>query len=112
MEDELTLEQVFILHRLEVEAKGMSKEQLIAALLKSWEMRFLIKQNFLSTTREAGYAFRMEERQPPKQPETEEELIEAIGYAPTDKEVEDYMRNIWENATMELDMEEIVLSSD
>lgn len=106
------MEQKFLLHRIAAEAREMSRDGLINALLESWEMRFRIKQNFLSTTREAGYVFKMEERQPPRLPETKEELIEVMGHAPTEEEAESYMREVWENATMELDMDEIVLSSD
>ena len=109
MEEGLTMEQRFLLQRLALEAKEMSKEELLHALLESWEMRFHLKQSFLSTTREAGYMFKMEERRPIRQPETEEDLIAAIGHMPTDEEVHDYMRGMWENATMELDMDEIVL---
>lgn len=112
MEEELTMEQTFILHRLAEEAKGMSREQLISALIESWEMRFRIKQNFMATTREAGYMFKMEERRPTRQPETEDELAEILGYEPTEEEIANYMRDVWENATMELDMDEIVLSRD
>lgn len=111
MEEGLTLEQKFLLHRIAAEAQEMGKEELIGALLESWETRFRIKQNFLLTTREAGYMFKMEERQPLRPPESEEELIQAIGHVPTDEEVEDYMREMWENATMELDMDEIVLGN-
>ena len=112
MEEGLTLEQAFLLHRMAAEAREMSREELIDALLESWEMRFRLKQNFLLTTREAGYMFKMEERRPLRQPESEEELIELMGRVPTEEEMRDYMREIWEDATMELDMDEIVLGNN
>ena len=113
MEDmELTSEQKYLLRRVEIEAKAMSKDELVEALCTSWEARFKLKQTFIANSREAGFMFFLEERHPWQQPETCEEFEELMGYAPTEDEANDYLREMWEVATMELDMDEIVLTPD
>lgn len=109
---DLTQEQKYLLRRVEIEARAMSKEQLVEALCTSWEARFKLKQTFLANSREAGFLFFLEERHPWQQPETREEFTEVLGYEPTESEAEDYLREMWEAATMELDMDEIVLTPD
>ena len=110
--DRLTEEQQFILRRVEVEAKELSREELIEALLASWEVRFRLKANFMEFSREAGLAFRLEEARSPSAPESLEDLEEIFGYEPTEEETMDYMKSLYENATMELDMDEIILGGD
>jgi hypothetical protein len=112
MDENLTHEQSYLLRRIELEANDLSREELITALLDCWEARFRQKQIFLSTTRSAGYIFRMDEGATLLAPETEEDFTTIFGYVPSDEEAEDYMRGIWENATMELDMDAIVLESE
>ncbi len=113
MEDmELTSEQKYLLRRVEIEAKAMSKDELVEALCTSWEARFKLKQTFIANSREAGFMFFLEERHPWQQPETREEFEDLMGYAPTEDEANDYLREMWEIATMELDMDEIVLTPD
>lgn len=109
---DLTQEQKYLLRRVEIEARAMSKDQLVEALCTSWEARFKLKQTFLANSREAGFLFFLEERHPWQQPETREEFTEVLGYEPTESEAEDYLREMWEAATMELDMDEIVLTPD
>lgn len=109
---ELTQEQKYLLRRVEIEARAMSKDQLVEALCTSWEARFKLKQTFLANSREAGFLFFLEERHPWQRPETREEFMEVLGYEPTESEAEDYLREMWEAATMELDMDEIVLTPD
>lgn len=112
MDGELSTEQQYMLQRLAMEAKGMSREQLIEALCDSWEARYRQRQCFISSSRSAGFVFQMEERRPWQQPETEEEFKEILGYVPTEEEANAYLKDAWETATMELDMDEIVLMSD
>jgi len=112
VDEVLTTEQQYLLRRIELEIKELSRDELIAALLECWEARFRLKQTFLLTAREAGYVFKMEDGGTLFAPETEEDLAEIFGYAPTEEEAEDYMRGLWENATMELDMDAIVLESE
>ena len=109
---ELTQEQKYLLRRVEIEARAMSKDELVEALCTSWEARFKLKQTFIANSREAGFMFFLEERHPWQQPETREEFAEILGYEPTEDEAEDYLREMWEVATMELDMDDIVLTPD
>jgi hypothetical protein len=112
MDENLTHEQQYLLRRIELEISDLSRDELKAALLDCWEARFRQRQIFLSTTRSAGYIFRMDEGATLFAPETEEDFAEIFGYVPSDEEAEDYMRGLWENATMELDMDAIVLESE
>ena len=110
--DRLTEEQQFILRRVEIEARDLDKEGLIEALLACWEVRFKLKQSFMEFSREAGLSFRLEETSNLHAPETIEELEEIFGYEPTEEETIEYMKALYENATMELDMDEIILGGD
>tara|TARA_B100000902_G_C27309667_1_gene917605 strand:+ start:342 stop:680 length:339 start_codon:yes stop_codon:yes gene_type:complete len=110
--DRLSEEQQFILRRVELEANELSREELVEALLASWEVRFKLKQHFMEFSRDAGLAFRLEEARSPSAPESLEDLEEIFGYEPTEQETMDYMKSLYENATMELDMDEIVLGGD
>jgi hypothetical protein len=109
---ELTQEQKYLLRRVEIEARAMSKDELVEALCTSWEARFKLKQTFIANSRNAGFIFFLEERHPWQQPETKEEFTEILGYEPTEDEAEEYLREMWEVATMELDMDDIVLTPD
>tara|TARA_R100000458_G_C8084556_1_gene117855 strand:+ start:22 stop:360 length:339 start_codon:yes stop_codon:yes gene_type:complete len=111
MNEKLTLEQSYLLRRIALEARDLSREELINALLACWEGRFRQKQAFMESSRSAGYVFRLNEGGLLQAP-NESDLEEVFGYVPTEEEAEDYMRTLWESATMELDMDEIVLESD
>jgi hypothetical protein len=110
--DLLTTEQRYLLRKVELEAQAMSRPELIAALCDAWEARFAQKQHFISNTREAGLVFRIEERQPLQLPESHEELKQLFGHLPDEEELDAYLREQWESATMELDMEAIVQTPD
>lgn len=112
MEGQLTTEQEYLLKRIEIECSDLSKEQLLEALLDCWEARFRQKQFFLAQSKSAGYLFKMEEGATLCAPETEEEFEEIFGYVPTEEEAEEYVSRMWETATMELDIEAIVLESE
>ncbi|MEN9859954.1 MAG: hypothetical protein RLZZ515_436 [Cyanobacteriota bacterium] len=112
MDEPLTAEQQYMLRRLELEARQMSREELIKALCASWEAKYRQLQFFTYSSRSAGFLFRIEERHPWQQPETEQEFKDILGYVPTEAEAQQYIKEAWETATMELDMEDIVLSPD
>jgi hypothetical protein len=109
---ELTAEQKYLLKRVELEASAMSKPELVRALCAAWEARFKLKQTFMANSREAGFIFYLEERHPWQPPETEEEFASLMGYVPTEDEASEYIRELHEVATMELDMDDIVLTPD
>ena len=110
--ERLTEEQQFILRRVELEARELDREELIEALLASWEVRFQLKATFLQFSREAGLSFRLDEARSPAPPECLEDLEQIFGYEPTEEETIDYMKSLYENATMEIDMDESVLGTD
>jgi len=111
MEEDLTLEQEYLLRSVAQDAMEMDKEELILALLSCWEARFRQKQVFLSTCRSAGYVFKLDEGDT-SIPESLEDLIAIFGYMPTMEETRDYYKTVHETATMEVDMNEIVLESE
>jgi FMN phosphatase YigB (HAD superfamily) len=108
----LTTEQQYLLRRVAVEAQDLSRDELIEALCDCWEARFLQKQIFEYSSREAGFVFQVKERLPLQQPETEEEFTAIFGYLPTEEEAMAYLEDLQQIATMELDMDEIVLTPD
>jgi|TARA_B100000073_G_C23708517_1_gene563280 hypothetical protein len=110
--DRLSEEQQFILRRVELEAQDLNREELVEALLASWEARFKLKAHFMEFSRDAGLSFRLEEARSPAAPESLEDLEQIFGYEPTEEETIDYMRSLYENATMELDMDDIVLGQE
>ena len=112
MDEMMTPEQAFLLRKVELEAQDMSKEELIGALLDSWVARFQQKQIFQSSSRAAGFVFRLDEEEPCYEFESEEDLERIFGHRPTAEELDGYIRRVWEHATLELDMEEIILDSE
>ena len=59
--ESLNEEQEFILRRVELEAQELDREELIEALLASWEARFQMKATFMDFARAAGLSFRLDE---------------------------------------------------
>ncbi len=109
---ELSQEQKFLLRRVELEAQELSKAELIDALLGCWEVRFQLKQSFMEFTRDAGIHFKLDEQRSLFSPDSLEELESVFGYEPTEEEAVNYIKDMYETATMELDMDEIVLGLD
>ena len=109
---ELTQEQKFILKRVELEAKDLNREELVEALRGCWEVRFQLKQSFMEFSRGAGIVFRVDEQRDPFSPDSMEDLESIFGYEPTEEEAVNYIKDVYESATMELDMDEIVLGVD
>lgn len=112
MEEELTIEQEYLLRAIAQEAQSLSREELFNALLSCWEARFRQKQIFLATCRHAGFAFKLDEGATMFTPENLTDLVKIFGYIPSAEEANDYMKSMVETATMELDMDEIVLESE
>lgn len=112
MDEELRQEQQYLLRRAALEAQTMSREALIEALCTALEARFRERAYFEGIFRAHGMAVRVEEKYPLQQPETEEEFKELLGYVPTEQEAERYLEERYKDATMELDMDEIVLTPD
>lgn len=101
-----------MLHKVRIDAQALSKENLIEALCNSWEARYRQRQLFMAIGREAGLSFSLTEEYPWQRPETAEDFEALLGYVPTDKEASEYLQRIWEDARMEIDMDEIVLTPD
>ena len=111
MED-LTQEQEFLLARVTVEAMEMSKTELIEALVEAWYTKFQVRAAYESILQAEGLCFNISERVPCVDPTNSESLAALFGYEPTAEETEDYFCQVVEDATMELDMDEIVLTPE
>jgi methylase of polypeptide subunit release factors len=112
MDDELSEEQQYMLRKVRLEAESMSRQELVEALCDSWEARYRQRQIFTSMGQQFGLSFTVREEYPWQRPETEEEFEEVLGFVPTENEAEAYLKELWENARMDIDMDEIVLTPD
>ena len=109
--DDLTEEQQFILARLSVECAELSRTELIEALVSCWAQKMAMKQVYETVLVENEIGFRMQELMP-VDVTSQEALTGIFGYSPTDEEAEDYVEGAMEAATMELDMDAIVLTPE
>lgn len=112
MDIELTEEQQYMLRKVQVEAQSLTREELIEALCNSWEARYRQRQILMAMARDLGVRMELTEEYPWQPPETEEEFEEILGYVPTERQANEYLKELWENARMEIDMDEIVLMPD
>ena len=109
--DELTEEQQFLLRRVGVEATELSRIELIEALVSCWAQRLAMKQVYENVLAENEIGFRMQEVIGVDLT-SDEALTGIFGYRPSDQEAEEYMEDAIEAATMELDMDAIVLTPE
>ena len=109
--DELTHEQEFLLARIAIEATQMSKQELIAALVGAMACKFSMRQTCEELLADCGVQVRMQEVIPVDLT-SEEALRDVFGYSPSDEEAQDYVESAIEEATMELDMDAIVLTPE
>lgn len=113
---DLTLEQLFCLSRLRLEASRMSKEELVEALLEEREELLLQRNYYVGCLEMAG--IRAEPSSEPciSLPETEDELVAIFGRRPSDDELSTYLQerinDQMEAARMDVDIEAIVLGLD
>lgn len=108
MNPELTMEQAYLLHKIALEIKNYSRDDLIEALLDCWEGRFKQKQVFLMASKDAGFAFKFTEGVACL-PTREEEADSDIALLEEDEET---LQDIVDSANFELDMDAIVLGND
>jgi len=104
-------EQEFLLAKLAAEASALSKEELIHVLVHAQAQKFAMEEMYTQILAENGIAFRQQETMT-FDPTDEESLTALFGYRPTDAEVEELACDVVETATMELDMDAIVLAPD
>tara|TARA_B100001250_G_scaffold69684_1_gene55967 strand:+ start:2332 stop:2661 length:330 start_codon:yes stop_codon:yes gene_type:complete len=104
---DLTDEQTFMLHKIAIETRGYSRDELIEELLGCWEDKFRQKQAFLTASRDAGFAFRFNEGIAITAPVEGEEVDTGL-----DDEGDDALQDILDFANFELDMDAIVLGKD
>jgi hypothetical protein len=109
MNPDLTMEQSYMLHKMALEVKDYSREDLIEALLASWEDRFRQKQVFLAASKDAGFAFRFSEGNA-FLPSTDGEgdLVEMDLFMDTTEE----LQAVIDSNNFDLDMDAIVLGQD
>jgi hypothetical protein len=107
-EELLTLEQRLTIRQVAEEAQTMSREELIHALLLCWEQRFGEKMAFAEAAYGLGMPVKTSGLAFARQPRTRKDFIEIFGYEPTPQQAMEYLDEMEETATMELDMERIV----
>ena len=105
---DLTDEQTFMLHRVAIETRGYSRDELIEELLGCWEDKFRQKQAFLAASRDAGFAFRFNEGIAIAAPVEGDEVNAGLD----DNDDDDALQDILDSASFELDMDAIVLEKD
>lgn len=110
--EELTQEQEFLLARLAHEARELTHTELVHALLEAWTEKFSLKALFEEILQEHGIFCQLQEKAPCCDPSDVEGMAALFGYIPSDEELADYFDAAIENATMELDMDDIVLSRE
>ena len=110
-EIDLSEEQEFVLARVAVDAQELSREELINALLQVWQVKLLQQQLYTQVMVDHGITFQIQEHFPVDLSEPGA-LDEIFGYEPSDEEAANYVMGLVEGATMELDMDEIVLIQD
>lgn len=110
--EELTQEQEFLLRRVGTEAAQMSKVELVEALVGAWYSKYMLKAAYEQVLQDNGLTFNIQERNPCCDPTDVESMAALFGYLPTPEEAEDYFCQAIEDATMELDMDEIVLTPE
>ena len=109
---DLTPEQKFMLHRIAIETRDLSRDELIEELLGCWEGRFAQKQAFLAASKQAGFAFKFNEGSA-YLPATEEKEEASSGVCLWDDDLEeDEYEEVFESHNFELDMEAIVLDKE
>jgi hypothetical protein len=107
-EELLTYEQQLILRRIYEDAQHMSRVQLIQALMQAWGEKFALRRAYMESARENDIPVRICEMLLLSRPETKQEFKEILGYVPTAQQAMDFLDELEETATMELDMERIV----
>lgn len=111
MDEEFDLEQEFLLARVYAEAQELSKTELIEALVGAVAQKLAIQQMATDLMAEHGIGFRLQNgfAFDPTDPDT---LTAFLGYEPTEAEAEEYAIDAIEMATMELDMDAIVMAPE
>ncbi len=100
-----------MLHRIAIETKDLSRDELIEALLGCWEGRFVQKQAFLAASKDAGFVFKFNEGSAFIPPTEEQESTDSF-LCLFDDEEEDEFEEVFESQSFELDMEAIVLDKE
>lgn len=107
----IDVEQEFLLARLATEAQSWSKPELIEALVGAVAQRFATARMYTDILAANGIGFRLQQGIAVDFTD-ENALTNLFGYRPTDAEVEEFATDVMEVATMELDMDAIVLAPD
>ena len=108
MNANLTMEQTYLLHKIAIEARDSSREELVEALLNCWEDRFRQKQVFLAASKEAGFAFKFNEGAAFFPSDEDENEVVAVHLSEEDESLKEMI----DSANFELDMDAIVLGRD
>lgn len=107
-EELLTYEEQLVIRQVAEEAKTMDRQQLTQALLACWGEKFALRRALSEVADEHELPIKVRGPMLIREPGTREEFREVFGYVPTEQEARDFLEELHETATMELDMERIV----
>ncbi len=107
-EELLTYEQQLVIRQVAEEAQAMSREQLIQALMCCWGEKFALRRALAEAADEHDIPIKVSGPMMIRQPQTKAQFREVFGYVPTAREAREFLDELEETATMELDMERIV----
>jgi len=109
-EDSLTLEQLFQLRQLQDRLQGYSREELIGLALQEHEARLVERHWFRVVMEAAGIETCERGGEFQALPETEDEIAEVFGRAPSKEELAAFLDERMEAARMDdVDIEAIAL---
>ena len=108
---DLDSEQEFLLQRVLVDAQDLSRDELVEALVNVWSSKFLQHNIYSRVLLEHGIGFMLQEHLPVDLSDPDS-MQEYFGHEPSEEEAAEYVLGLIEGATMELDMDEIGLTSE
>lgn len=111
-EDLLSYEEQLVIRCVAEEAQAMDRRELIAALMQCWGEKFAQRRALMEVAEEHGIPIYIGGPMLIRQPCTKSQFKEAFGYVPTAQQAREFLEDLEETATMDLDMERIVDSVD
>jgi hypothetical protein len=111
-EELLTYEEQLMIRRVAEDAQRMSRDQLIAALMQCWGEKFAQRRALMEVADMHDIPIYISGPMLIRQPSTKAQFEEALGYVPTAEQARQFLEDLEETATMDLDMERIVDSVD
>ena len=108
MDDQLTPEQELLIKSVAVAAVDLSRTELIAALVRATEEGIRTQNMMVRVLRDAGYQFQAKRYCTTVDPRSPMDLETHFGYEPSESEILNFMEQLHELHTEEIDFEGIV----